>query len=97
MTVLTVRLDFNALAHGFSARVSAVLERAAFLLHAMESAEQNPGYLPNTTGPVQVPTRPLEDLKAETRLKILGDALEDADRAEPQHFQRVFAPRRSDA
>ena len=81
MTTLTVHFDFNALAQGLTARVCAVLERAAFVLHAVDSASINPGTMPAGNGPptisVSLPTRPLADVREDTRLRTLSDALRD--------------------
>ena len=80
MADLTIHFDFNNLTVAFTASLSRILERAAFSLHAVESASVSPSQLPNIAGPVPSPQfrpRPIDDIRSEVRGRLVRDAMRE--------------------
>lgn len=80
MADLTIHFDFNNLTLAFTSSLSRILERAAFSLHAVDSASVNPGQLPNIAGPVPSPQfqpRPIEEIRLDVRGRLVRDAMRE--------------------
>lgn len=76
----TVTFNYAGLHQAFSARTGQILERAAFLLTQIPRAEKHVGLVPNVQSPaipVQLPPRPLQEVKADSERWVIAAAIRD--------------------
>ncbi len=78
--MLTLDFNFDALHARLSGRITLVLERAILAVSRVDSATDPVGLVPGVQGatiPPQLPTRPIDEVRPETSVWLVGCALRD--------------------